>query len=121
MRHGPLAYILTASSIGFAIPILFRLFSVALEALPSMPDAAWVAFDIVQLMFWPTPMLLTSIEEPGAADLSAWGTFAVTTLANVTLYGGLGGLIWVGVARWRWFLSVPAILIVGLWYLAWRT
>jgi len=83
-HRGALHYILIGAALGLAIPVIFRLLSLLLESIAALPDAVWTAFDNLQLMFWPTPMLLVPSEEPGAPDLSAWGTFAITTLANVT-------------------------------------
>lgn len=119
--RGPLTYILVGSGIGLAIPFLFRTLSLALEGISSVPDVVWSSFDFAQLMFWPTPLLLTPTEEPGAADLAAWGRFTITTLANVALYGALAGLVWLGLRRSRWILAAPTILIAGIWYAVWIT
>jgi hypothetical protein len=117
---GALRFILVGAGIGLAVPLVLRLVSAALDVSPNAPVGVLAAFDYVQLMLWPTPLLLVPIEEPGAPDLSGWGSFAIATLANVTVYAALAGLIWLGLARWRWVLAVPALLVACAWFIVWR-
>ena len=121
MRRGALHYVSVGAGLGLVIPMVFGLASAALESLAEVPDAAWTAFDYVQLMLWPTPLLLVPVEEPGAPDLSSWGIFAIATLANITVYAGLASLVWVGVAKARPLLVLPLLIVAGIWYLVWRT
>jgi hypothetical protein len=121
MRRGALHYILVGSALGLGVPLVFRLVSTALESYTGVPDTMWTVFDYVQLMLWPTPLLLVPVEEPGAPDLSSWGSFAVATLANITVYAALAGLIWTGLARYRLILAVPVLMVAGIWYVIWRT
>src|SRR5213593_2997991 len=107
MRRGALHYLLVGAALGFAVPLVFRLASIALEPYAGMPAAVWTVFDYVQLMLWPTPLLLVPIEEPGAPDLSSWGAFAVATLANITVYAVLAGLMWMGLTKSRLMLAFP--------------
>jgi hypothetical protein len=72
-------------------------------------------------MLWPAPLLLVPLEEPGAPDLSAWGSVAIAALANVTVYATLAGLIWMGLAKSRWILALPALAVAGIWYIVLRT
>jgi hypothetical protein len=60
------------------------------------------------------------VEEPGAPDLSAWGSFAIAALANVTVYAALTGLVWLGLAKSRWILAIPALVAAAVWYTVWR-
>ena len=66
-------------------------------------------------------LLLVPVEEPGAPDLSSWGAFAVATLANITLYAVLAGLVWLGLAKSRWVLAFPLLIVAGVWYSVWHT
>ena len=77
MRRGALHYILVGAALGLGVPLVFRLASTALESYAGARDVMWTVFDNVQLMLWPTPLLLVPVEEPGAPDLSSWGAFAV--------------------------------------------
>ena len=120
MRRGPLHYVLVGAALGLGIPLVFRLASIALESYAEVPDAMWTVFDYVQLMLWPTPLLMAPVEEPGAPDLSSWGSFAVATLANITVYAGLAGLIWMGLAKSRLILAFPLLIVAGIWYEVWR-
>jgi hypothetical protein len=65
-------------------------------------------------------LLLVPVEEPGAPDLSSWGSFAIAALANVTVYSTLAGLVWMGLAKSRLILAVPLIAVAGIWYLVLR-
>ena len=121
MRRGALHYILFGAALGFGVPLVFRLASTALESYAGARDVMWTVFDNVQLMLWPTPLLLVPIEEPGAPDLSSWGAFAVATLANITLYAALAGLIWMGLTKSRLILVFPLLIVAGVWYAIWRT
>jgi hypothetical protein len=78
-------------------------------------------FDSAQLLLWPTPLLLVPVEEPGAPDLSAWGAVAIAALANVTLYATLAGLVWLGLAKSRWILAFPLLIVAGIWTIVLRT
>ena len=120
MRRGPLHYVLTGAALGLGVPLAFRLIATALEPYERIPDAAWIVFDYVQLMLWPTLLLLVPVEEPGAPDLSSWGSIALAALANVSVYATLAGLVWVGIAKSRWFLLVPLLIVVGVWVQVWR-
>ncbi|HTQ73431.1 MAG TPA: hypothetical protein VMI74_04020 [Burkholderiales bacterium] len=117
---GALRFILAGAGLGLAVPLVLRLVSAALDISPNAPVGVLTAFDYLQLMLWPTPLLLVPIEEPGAPDLSSWGSFAIAALANITVYALLAGLVWLGLARWRWVLAVPALLVAGAWYIVWR-
>ncbi len=117
---GALRFILVGAGLGLAVPLVLRLVSAALDVSPDAPVGVLTAFDYVQLMIWPTPLLLVPVEEPGAPDLSSWGSFAIAALANVTIYAALAGLVWLGLARWRWVLAVPALLVAGAWFIVWR-
>src|SRR6266480_2244716 len=75
MRRGALHYILVGAALGLGVPLVFRLASTALESYAGARDVMWTVFDNVQLMLWPTPLLLVPVEEPGAPDLSSWGAF----------------------------------------------
>ena len=121
MRRGALHYLLVGAALGLGVPLVFRLASIALEPYAGMPAAVWTVFDYVQLMLWPTPLLLVPVEEPGAPDLSSWGSFAVATLANITVYAGLAGLVWLGLAKSRFILALPLLIVAGIWYVVWRT
>jgi len=121
MPNGALRFILIGAGLGLAIPLVFRLASAALDLFPDAPAGLLTAFDYLQLMLWPTPLLLVPIEEPGAPDLSSWGSFAIATLANVTVYAALAGLVWMGRAKSRWILALPVLLVAGTWYLIWRS
>lgn len=121
MARSPLAFITVGAGVGLAIPLIFRLLYVLQSAEDSISAVAWTVLDYIQLMLWPTPLLLVPTDEPGAADLFAWGPFTVTALANVTLYGVISALLWAGVARSRPLLIVPAALIGAIWYAVWRT
>ena len=121
MKRGALWYIVIASILGGAIPLIFRFTSRVLGGAASIPPAFWSAYDYFQLMLWPIPLLLVPSDAPGAPDLEAWGPFTVTALANVALYGGLGGLIWFGLNRSRWVLVPVAAIVGGIWYWVWRT
>jgi hypothetical protein len=119
-ESGALRFILAGAGLGLAVPVVFRLVLAALDRFPEASVAALTAFDYLQLMLWPTPLLLVPMEEPGAPDLSAWGSFAIAALANVTLYATLAGLVWLGLAKSRWILAVPALAVAGIWYVVWR-
>jgi hypothetical protein len=121
MRRGALQYIFIGAVLGFAVPLVFRLASTVLESYAGVLDAMWTVFDSVQLMLWPTPLLMVPVEEPGAPDLSSWGAFVVAMLANVTVYAVLSGLVWLGFARSRLILAVPLLIVVSVWYAVWRT
>jgi hypothetical protein len=116
-----LRFILAGAGLGAAIPLLLRLASAALESLSSMPEGVLTIFDSAQLLLWPTPLLLVPIEEPGAPDLSAWGSVAIAALANVTLYATLAGLLWLGLAKSRWILAFPLLIVAGIWTIVLRT
>jgi len=116
-----LRFILVGAGLGAAIPLALRLASAALDLLPGAPEAVLNAFDSAQLLLWPTPLLLVPIEEPGAPDLSSWGSVAIAALANVTLYAALAGLIWLGLAKSRWILAFPLLIVAGIWYVVLRT
>ena len=121
LRRGPLHYILVGAALGLAIPLVFRLVWTALERYEGIPDVAWMVLDYLQLMLWPTPLLMVPVEEPGAPDLSSWGSFAVATLANVTVYATLAGLVWAGLAKSRLILALPLLIVVSIWVQVWRT
>ena len=121
MRRGALHYILVGAALGLGVPLAFRLASIALESYAGMPASVWTVFDYVQLMLWPTPLLLVPVEEPGAPDLSSWGAFAIATLANITVYAVLAGLIWLGLAKSRLVLAVPLLIVAAVWYSIWHT
>jgi hypothetical protein len=117
MRRGALHYLLVGAALGLVVPLVFRLTSIALEPYAGV----WTVFDSVQLMLWPTPLLLVPVEEPGAPDLSSWGAFAIATLANVTVYALLAGLVWMGLTKSRLILAVPLLMVAAIWYAVWRT
>jgi len=117
---GALRFILAGAGLGLAIPLVLRLVSAALDFSPNAPVGVLTAFDYVQLMLWPTPLLLVPVEEPGAPDLSSWGSFAIAALANITLYATLAGFVWMGLAKSRWILAVPVLVVAGIWYVVWR-
>ncbi|HTO42472.1 MAG TPA: hypothetical protein VML56_00185 [Burkholderiales bacterium] len=119
MRRGALHYILIGAALGLAIPLVFRFVSTSLERFEQIPDAVWIVFDYLQLMLWPTLLLLIPVEEPSAPDLSSWGTVAVAALANVSVYAALAGLVWVGMAKSRWILLLPLLVVVGIWVQVW--
>ena len=111
-----LRFILAGAGLGAAVPLVLRLVSAALDFSPNAPVGVLTAFDYVQLMLWPTPLLLVPLEEPGAPDLSAWGSVAIAALANVTVYATLAGLVWMGLAKSRWILALPLLVVAGIWY-----
>jgi hypothetical protein len=117
---GALRFILAGAGLGLAVPLVFRLAMAALDRIPQAPVGMLTAFDYVQLMLWPTPLLLVPVEEPGAPDLSAWGSFAIAALANVTLYAALAGLVWLGLTKSRWILAVPVLAVAAIWFTVWR-
>jgi len=121
MRRGALHYVLVGAALGLGVVLAFRLASTALVSSTDVPDAMWTVFDYAQLMLWPTPLLMVPVEEPGAPDLSSWGLFAVATLANITVYAGLAGLIWMGLAKSRLILAFPLLIVASIWYEVWRT
>jgi hypothetical protein len=117
---GALRFILAGAGIGLAIPLLLRLASAAMDSLAAAPVGVLTALDYTTLMLWPTTLLLVPFEEPGTPDLSSWGFLAVAVLANVTVYAALAGLVWVGLAKARWVLFIPALIVAGVWFVVWR-
>jgi hypothetical protein len=120
MRREALHYILVGAALGLVIPLVFRVASAALESYDAIPDAVWIVFDYLQLMLWPTPLLMVPVEEPGAPDLTLWGSFVVATLANITVYASLAGLVWAGLAKSRWILVLPLLIVACIWVEVWR-
>jgi hypothetical protein len=116
-----LKFIAVGVGLGAAIPLLFRLLYSTIDDGSSIPSSAWGVLDYVQLMLWPTPMLLVPAEEPSAANLYFSGVFAVTTLANMTLYGVIAALVCAGIYRAKVILVAPALLIAAIWWAAWQT
>jgi len=116
-----LTFIGVGAVLGLALPCLFRLIAVGLGGIAAIPSTAWSIFDLAQLLLWPTPLLMVPTEEPGAPDLSAWGTFTVATLANVALYAVLATLSWLGLSRSKVFLVLPLLIIGSIWYVVWKT
>ena len=121
MNRGPLWFILAGLGLGIAIPVLFRFVSLVLGGAAFVPAGVWSAFDYLQLMLWPAPLLLIPSDAPGAPDLDAWGPFTVAALANAALYGGLAGLVWLGIHRSRWVFSAVVAIVGGTWYWVWKT
>jgi hypothetical protein len=121
MRRGALHYILVGAALGLGIPLVLRFIATTLESYERIPDIAWIIFDYVQLMLWPTLLLLVPVEEPGAPDLSSWRAIAVAALANVSVYATLAGLVWTSVAKSRWIWVLPFLLVLGIWFQVWRT
>ena len=117
---GALRFILAGAGVGAAVPLVLRVASAALDFSPGAPVGVLTAFDYVQLMLWPTPLLLVPLEEPGAPDLSSWGAVAIATLANITVYATLAGSIWAGLVRSRWILAFPALIVAAIWYVVLR-
>jgi hypothetical protein len=72
-------------------------------------------------MLWPTLLLLVPVEEPGAPDLSSWRSIVVAVLANMSVYATLAGLVWAGMAKSRFILALPLLIVVGIWIQVWRT
>ena len=120
MHRQALRFILIGGAVGLAIPFVFRIASAVLATHAGTPAVALIAFDNIQLMLWPTPILMVPTEEPGAPDLSSWGIFTIATMANITLYAVLAGLTWAGLAKSRLILAVPLLIVVGVWYSVWR-
>jgi len=120
MSRSPLTFVSVGAVLGLALPCLFRLISVGLGGIAAIPATAWTIFDFTQLMLWPTPLLMVPGDEPGAPDLSAWGTFTVATLANVSLYAGLAALFWLGLSRSKAILVLPLLIISSIWYIVWK-
>ena len=116
-----LKFIAIGAALGGAIPLLFRLLYSTIDDGSSISSSAWEVMDYIQLMLWPTPMLLAAAEEPGAADLHSWGVVAVTTLANMTLYGVTAALICAGIYRAKVILVAPVLLVAGIWWAAWQS
>ena len=119
IRRGALNTILVGAALGLVVPSVFRLLSTILESFDGVPDAVWTAFDYLQLMLWPTPLLLLPVDQPGAPDLTSWGTFAISTLANVTVYATIAGLMWAGLTKSRPILVLPILIVAGIWYAVW--
>ena len=115
-----LKFIAIGAALGGAIPLLFRLLYSTTDDGSSISSSAWEVMDYIQLMLWPTSMLLAA-EEPGAADLHSWGVVAVTTLANMTLYGVTAALICAGIYRAKVILVAPVLLVAGIWWAAWQS
>lgn len=113
---GALRFILAGAGLGLAVPLAFRLAMAALDRIPQAPVGMLTVFDYVQLMLWPTPLLLVPVEEPGAPDISSWGSFAIAALANVSVYATLAGLVWLGLAKSRWILLVPVLVVAACWF-----
>jgi hypothetical protein len=118
---GALRFLLAGAGIGVAIPLLLRLASAAMDSLAAVPVGLLTALDYATLMLWPTTLLLVPVEEPGAPDLSSWGSVAIAMLANVTVYAALAGLVWAGLAKARWILAIPVLVVAGVWFIVWRT
>ena len=116
-----LKFIAVGIVLGGAIPLLFRLLYSTIDDGSSIPSSAWGVLDYIQLMLWPTPMLLVAAEQPGAADLYSWGVVVVTTLANMTLYGVTAALICAGIYRAKVILVAPVLLVAAIWWAAWQT
>ena len=91
MNRGPLWFILIASVFGGVIPLIFRFTSGVLSGAIPMPPGLWSAYDYLQLMLWPMPLLLVPSNEPGAPDFDAWGPFTVAAFANVARMVALEG------------------------------
>ena len=117
--NSPLSFVAVGAALGVAFPLLFRLLYAGPAAGPNLPVVGWTALDYLQLMLWPMPLLIAAPGDPGAPDLSEWGPFTVAALANAALYGVLGALLWAGLARSRFILVVPVLVLAGLWYAVW--
>ena len=116
-----LRWLIAGAALGLAVPVVLQLLARALDNLEAVPSTLLSVFDYVQLMFWPTPMIMLPADEPGSPDLNSFGPFTLATLGNAGLYAALAGLTWLGVKRSRWLLALPAAVVAGIWYAVWST
>ena len=121
MIRSLLRWLIAGAALGLAVPVVLQLLARTLDNLEAVPSSVLSAFDYVQLMLWPTPMIMLPADEPGSPDLNSFGPFTLATLGNAVLYAVLAGLTWPGVKRSRWILVLPAAVVAGLWYLVWST
>jgi hypothetical protein len=119
--RGLLRWLIVGAALGLAVPVVLQLLAKTLDNMEAVPSSALSAFDYVQLMLWPTPMIMLPADEPGSPDLNSFGPFTLATLGNAAVYAVLAGLTWLGVKRSRWFLVLPVAVVAGLWYVVWST
>src|SRR2546430_1512190 len=121
---GTLLVLLTLGGVAaraLRLPGLLQLLARALDNVEAVPSTLLSALDYVQLMFWPTPMIMLPADEPGSPDLNSFGPFTLATLGNAGLYAVLAGLTYLGVKRSRWLLALPVAVVAGIWYAVWST
>src|SRR5207302_9664463 len=104
---------------GLAVPVALQLLAKALDNMAAVPNSVLSAFDYVQLMFWPTPMIMLPADEPGSPDLNSFGPFTIATLGNAALYAVLAGLTSLGAKRSRSLLVLAAAVVAGIWFVLW--
>ncbi len=121
MIRSLLRWLIAGAAIGLAVPVVLQLLAKALDNMAAVPNSVLSAFDYVQLMFWPTPMIMLPADEPGSPDLNSFGPFTLATLGNAALYAVLACLTRLGIKRSRWFLVLPAAVVAGIWYVVWST
>ena len=121
MIRSLLRWLIAGAAIGLAVPVALQLLAKALDNMAAVPNSVLSAFDYVQLMFWPTPMIMLPADEPGSPDLNSFGPFTLATLGNAGLYAVLAGLTYLGVKRSRWLLALPVAVVAGIWYAVWST
>ena len=86
MIRSLLRWLIAGAAIGLAVPVVLQLLAKALDNMAAVPNSVLSAFDYVQLMFWPTPMIMLPADEPGSPDLNSFGPFTLATLGNAALY-----------------------------------
>jgi len=47
-------------------PVVLQLLAKTLDNMEAVPSSVLLAFDYVQLMLWPTPMIMLPADEPGS-------------------------------------------------------
>jgi len=107
-------FVVWAMGVGVAIPALWLVVQRAfLSNDPSLSYLVLSSYriDRVLLALWPSSILLMADPEGRSVAIAA-----VSITANAVLYGAVGWLVWFGLNRRRFVLSVVGVGVLAGWY-----
>ena len=103
-----------SAGLGVLVPVVLSAIWRLVDSYSVVSTGGKIVLEKITLVFWPSSFFMLAAEN--ADKVFAAKLLFLSVLVNVTMYGGLGIMIYYGLTKYRVLLLAPIVVMSIIWW-----